>query len=252
MTNGYVIAEEFTLPSLGKVYGEKVNPVVKLKSMTTEHEMKRLAPSERPYKNLCEIIDDCLVENPGISAYDMCMADYIFLLYKLRIVTYGPEYKVMSRCPYCASETEEKVNLDELEVVKYDSNNFAELSSFTLPKSKKNIKLVMQTPRMMDEITVRSKETNKKTKGQGDSAFLYTLQFMLGTVDGETLDIITSEDFIRKLPMMDTNYIMQRATKLVESFGIKNVLERTCPVCGLDYTSSFRIGPEFFRPDIDI
>lgn len=89
MTDGYVFAEEYTLPSMGKVYDVKVNPVVRLKSMTTEHEMKRLSPSERPYKTLCEIIDDCLVDNPGISSYDMCMADYIFLLHKLRVATYG-------------------------------------------------------------------------------------------------------------------------------------------------------------------
>ena len=77
----YTVAEEFTLPSLGKVYSEKVTPVVKLKSMTTNQEMKRLAPGERAYKTLCEIIDECLVENPGISSYDMCLADYQFLLH---------------------------------------------------------------------------------------------------------------------------------------------------------------------------
>ena len=53
----YTIAEEYTLPSLGKVYKEQVNPVVKIRSMTTEEEMLRLAPSEKAYKNICEIID---------------------------------------------------------------------------------------------------------------------------------------------------------------------------------------------------
>ena len=52
----YTIAEEYTLPSLGKVYSENVNPIVKLKSMTTNQEMKRLAPSERSYKTICEKI----------------------------------------------------------------------------------------------------------------------------------------------------------------------------------------------------
>ena len=252
MTDGY-ITEEYTLPSLGKVYDVKVNPVVKLKSMTTEHEMKRLSPSERPYKTLCEIIDDCLVDNPGISSYDMCMADYVYLLQNLRVVTYGKDYKVMSTCSYCGSETEATIDLDELEVVSYDSNNFAELSQFTLPKTGKRIKLKMQTPRMNDEVTIRSKETRRKTKGlAGDSAFLYTLQMIIDSVDDRKLDIVESEDFIRQLPMMDTNYIIQRDKKLVESFGVKNEITRTCPVCGLDYTNSFRIGSDFFRPDIDI
>lgn len=251
--NNYVIAEEYTLPSLGKVYDEHVNPVVKLKSMTTTHEMKRLAQTERPYKNLCEIIDDCLVDNPGISSYDMCMADYVFLLQKLRVVTYGRDYKVVSTCPFCGSETQVNVNLDELEVVPFDVDNFADLREFTLPKTGKKIKLTMQTPRMNDEVTIRSKELRRRTKGSdGDSAFLITLEMIVNTVDGEKLDIIQLERFLRDLPMMDTNYITQHEKKLVESFGVKNIIEKTCPVCGLDYTSSFRIGPDFFRPDIDI
>ena len=251
MTNGY-ITEEYKLPSLGKIYNVPVNPVVKLSSMLTEHEMKRLSPSERPYKTLCEIIDDCLVENPGISSYDMCMADYIYLLQKLRVVTYGKNYKVMDTCPYCGSQTEFTVDLDELEVTYYSVNNFAELSQFKLPKTGKEIKLLMQTPRMSDEVTIRSKEQKRRTKGSdGDSAFLYTLQMIVDTVDGEKLDIIKSEDFLRKLPMADTNSIIQHANKLTESFGVKNEITRTCPICGLDYTNSFRFGPDFFRPGID-
>lgn len=251
--NNSTIFEEYTLPSLGKVYGENVNPVVRIKSMTTTHEMKRLSQSERPYKNLCEIIDDCLEDSPGISSYDMCMADYVFLLQKLRVVTYGKDYRVLSTCPFCGSETQMNVNLDELEVVPFDGDNFTELSQFTLPKTGKRIKLLMQTPRMNDEVTIRSKELRRKTKGSdGDSAFLITLEMILDTVDDKKLDIVEKEKFLRNLPMMDTNYITQHEKKLVESFGVRNITEKTCPVCGLDYTSSFRIGPDFFRPDIDI
>lgn len=251
--NSSVIQEEYILPSRGKVYLKKVNPIIKLGSMVTEHEMKRLAPSERPFKNLCEIIDDCLLEPIGISAYDLCMADYMYVLQKLRVVTYGKEYKVLSRCPYCSSESEINIDLDKLEVTPFDANNFAELSEFTLPKTEKRIKIIMQTPRISDEITVRSKEMRRKTKGlAGDSAFLYTLQMIIENVDGDRLDAIQSEDFIRQLPMMDTNYIVQHENKLVESFGVKNEVNCVCSFCGLDYTNSFRIGPDFFRPSIDI
>ena len=105
---------------------------------------------------------------------------------------------------------------------------------------------------MNDEALLREKEIQRKTKGQStDSAFLFNLQMIIDTVDGQRLDIIKSEDFIRDLPMMDTNYIIQKNQKLVESFGIKQESELHCPICGLDYTSSFRLGQNFFRPDID-
>lgn len=248
----YSIAEEYTLPSLGKVYSENVNPVVKIKSMTTTHEMRRLAPSERAYKTLCEIIDECLVENPGISSYDMCLADYQFLLHKLRVVTYGKDYKLEFSCPYCGTKEEATIDLDALEVTQAANDNYGDLQEFILPKTKKKIRIKMQTPRMIDQISIQSKELDKKSKGtQGDTAFLFTIEYLIDTVDGEELDSVQKERFVRALPMMDTNYIMKKAQKLVESFGIQTSIERECPVCGLDYTGSFRFTKEFFGPSID-
>ena len=250
--SNYTVAEEYTLPSLGKVYSEKVNPIVKIKSMTTNQEMRRLAPSERAYKTICEIIDECLVENPGISSYDMCLADYQFLLHKLRVVTYGSQYKLEFTCPYCGCKEEATINLDELEVTQAEDINYGELQEFVLPKTKKKIRIRMQTPRMVDQISIQSKELDKKSKGaQGDTAFLFTVQYLIESVDGEELDAVTKEKFVRNLPMMDTNFIMKKAQKLVESFGIQTSIERECPVCGLDYTGSFRFTTEFFGPSID-
>ena len=252
MTN-YSIAEEYFLPSKGKVYSVEVNPVVKLRSMTTQEEMKRLAPSDRAYKNLCEIIDDCLVEDPGISSYDMCLADYQFLLHKLRVVTYGSEYNTTSRCPYCGTDNDRVVNLNDLKVTEYNLEDFAKLTEFKLPKTEKLIKIRMQTPRIVDDINARSKELKKKSKGTaGDAAFLFTIEALIDTVDGKKLDPVKKEDFVRALPMMDTNYIIKHAQKLVESFGVSTTLDCTCSLCGLDYTSSFRITSEFFGPSIDI
>ena len=228
MTN-YSIAEEYTLPSLGKVYTQKIDPVVKLRSMTTEEEMKRLAPSDRQYKNLCEIIDDCIVNPIGISVYDMCIADYQFLLHKLRIVTYGPEYKTSSICP------------------------LNKLMEIELPKSKNKARLMLQAPRMIDDITLRNKELKRKSKGVApDETLLLTLSSIITTIDGKYMDPVKKEDFIRNLPMMDTNYIMRHAQKLVESFGIDSSVVSVCSVCGLDYTSSFRFTSEFFGPSVDI
>ena len=248
----YVVAEEYTLPSLGKVYSENVNPVVKIKSKTTNQEMKRLAPSERAYKTICEIIDECLVENPGISSYDMCLADYQFLLHKLRVVTYGKDYKLEFTCPFCGSKEEATIDLDSLEVRNADDIDYGDLQEFVLPKTKKKIRIKMQTPRMIDQISIQSKDLDKKSKGtQGDTAFLFTLEYMIESVDGEEIDSERKEKFVRNLPMMDTNYIMKKAEKLVESFGIQTSIEKECPICGLDYTGSFRFTQEFFRPSID-
>jgi hypothetical protein len=248
----YTIANDFELPSLGKVYSKEVNPQVKLRSMTTMEEMKRLNHSERPYKAMSEIIDDCLVEDIGISAYDMCLPDYQFMMHKLRIVTYGPEYKITSTCPYCGSANNHTLNLDDMSVTSFDEEVFDKYSEFELPASKIKIKIRLQTPRMMDNITFKTKEDRRKNpKSNSDAALLFTLESLIEEIDGTKPESFRLIPFIQKLPMMDTNYILKAAQKLNTIFGLDLGLLNVCGVCGLDYTSSFRTTSEFFGPSID-
>ena len=149
------IQEKFTLPSKGLLYAEKFNPVVTLRSMTTEEEMKRLAYNELEHETMAEIIDSCIIEDLPISSYDMCLGDYQFLLHKLRVVTYGPEYKMVIQCPNCGEVVSSSVNLDTETVQEFDEEKGLDLE-ITLPETKKVIKLSLQTPRMIH--AVKSKE----------------------------------------------------------------------------------------------
>lgn len=250
--NDYTIANEYSLPSNGKVYSKEINPLFKIRSMTTQEEMKRLNHTNRPYAPMAEIIDDCLVEPIGISAYDLCLPDFQYMMHKLRIVTYGSEYKVTTTCPFCGSVNDERMNLDDLDVVPFDEEEFKKYSEIVLPVTKHELKLRMQTPRILDNMTVASaEEKRKKQKFVGDPMFIQTLRNFVETVDGKKLEQFQLDALLQKLPMMDTNYLMKCAEKLITSFGIDSKVTHVCDVCGLDYTSQFRTTSEFFGPSID-
>lgn len=110
------IFENFVLPSGGAIYGTFVNPNVTLRSMTTMEEMKRLSPTDTPYKVMSDIIEDCMKPKPAIHVYEMCLGDYQYLLHKLRIVTYGPDYKMTVKCKDCGETTESIGNLESLQI----------------------------------------------------------------------------------------------------------------------------------------
>ena len=151
----YTITEDVHLPSNGLVYKNvRVNPDFKLRSMTTQEEMVRLAPTNRPYKSICDIIDACVVgEGPGISSYDMCLGDYHYLLNKLRIVTYGNDYKMTSLCPLCNHLNNEALDLESLKMLQFDEKLIDNLE-VTLPVTSKIVKLKLQTPRAIDSKSI--------------------------------------------------------------------------------------------------
>lgn len=250
----YTLRGTYTLPSLGKIYGvDDINPEITLRSMTTVEEMRRLNHSDRVYQIMAEIIDDCIVDNQlPLSTYDMCLADYQFLLHKLRVVTYGNMYKISSICPYCGATNTTSIDLDSLKVKYFNEEDYKKYSELDLPQTKKHIKLRMQTPRMIDGVTVRAKEQRKKTPDiVGDPAFLFTLEALIAEIDGVKPDPMTLSNFVRSLPMMDANYILKYSQKLMGVAGLETDLEISCSVCGLEYESSFRTTGEFFGPSID-
>lgn len=251
MSQNYTIAESYVLPSKGLIYDKEVNPKIKLRSMTTEEEMRRLSPSDTPYKTMCDIIESCMLEKPGISVYDMCLGDYQFLMHKLRVVTYGSEYKMIVTCPNCGETHEVKISLDDLEEIEYDAK-LEEYKKIRLPVSNKEVTIKIQTPRSLDEIALRTKELKRKMRELiYDPSLMVTLQSIIDTVDNKKMSVPELENFVKKLPMKDVTYIIQTAEKLNRGVGLNTDVVVTCGSCGYDAVTTFRLTSEFFGPTID-
>ena len=247
----YTISETYELPSKGLVYDEPINPTVELRSMTAEDEMKRLAVSDAPFKVLSDLIENCIVNDFKMHVYDLCIGDYQFLLHKLRVVTYGPDYKMTVMCPNCHEIYTTTCNLDELEVTEY-SEEFENQRVITLPDSNKLIELKLQTPRILDTISRRKKDIIKRNPSiTTDPGFILTIMSMIKTVDGQKLGEDSLEALIRHLGMKDVNFLVQKATKLNERLGLNTKFNSTCNHCNFETQSTFRITPEFFGPTVD-
>lgn len=244
------IKEDFELPSKGKIYSKKFDPSISLRSMTVEDEMKRLAPSQNPYKSMSEIIESCLVEKLPIPVYDLCLGDYTFLLHKLRIVTYGPEYKLRFTCPNCGATETITVDLDDMHINEYD-DSIKDLFTIKLPVTGHEVKLRFQTPRDLDRINREAAKMREDFPDMvGDPTILLTLQSLIESIDGEAIDPILIKETLKKLPMMDTNLISKTATKLNSLIGIDSDLDITCSKCGVNVKTPFRYTNEFFGPTI--
>lgn len=247
---GSTIFERFTLPSKGLIYDNSIDCNVSLRSMTTMEEMRRLTPSDTPYKAMSDIIETCMEVPPQIHVYNMSLSDYQFLLHKLRIVTYGPEYKMLVKCKECGKMSETIADLDTLPLHEW-TQDIINMKTITLPKSNHEILLRFQTPRDLDIISYKNSEMKKRTKQGIDYSILYTIMSLIAKVDGRTLNEVELEDFVKNLQNKDANYILNKATALNNAIGLENVIEAPCAECGAKMIVPFRITSEFFGPTID-
>jgi len=246
----YTIAESYDLPSKGKIYDVAVDPHVELRSMTARDEMKRQNPNgSTQFKKLADIIEGCMIEKPKIHVYDMALGDYEFLLHKLRIVTYGPKYKMAAQCPHCFHTFEAEADLDQLQIIEFDEDKFYSAQTITLPVSGDSVKLKFQTPRMLDEIEAQSKEAKRKFKSAEIEFDLYfLLKNIIDEVNGVKLDQARIEAYINNLPAKDMVKLVNGVDALNACIGIDATLAIDCTECGGEVRTSFRFGPEFFRP----
>jgi hypothetical protein len=181
----YTIGEGMELPSKGLIYDVPVNSYVELRSMTARDEMKRLSPSTSQFKTLADIIEGCMIEKPAVHVYDMALGDYEYLLHRLRIVTYGDEYKVTIRCPYCGKEVETIAHLEHLVLKDFDKEKYDTAKTITLPRSKHTITLKPQSPRTLDENENKVKDLKRKFKGAEMSfELLILISSAIDLVDG--------------------------------------------------------------------
>ncbi len=249
MEQKYTISEGALLPSKGLIYDKPVKALVECRSMTARDEMKRLSPSVTPYKTLADIIEGCLLEKPAVSVYDMAIGDYEFLLHKVRIITYGDEYKMGVQCPFCGEMFDAVAHLDELEIKEFDQAKFEALRNLKLPVSGHTIGLKFQTPRMLDDIDIKAKDYKRKYKDASvNLELLALLTTIIDTVDGVKMTPYDLEAFINKLPAKDMYKIVTTEDELNACVGIKNDIMLDCPNCGGEVKTFFRFGTEFFRP----
>lgn len=244
------IQETFILPSKGLLYSENFSPNITLRSMTTEEEMRRLSYSDSEYEKMAKIIDDCIIEDLPISSYDMCIGDYQFLLHKLRIVSHGKDYNMVIQCPNCGEIVKATVDLDEEEVFEFDPDVGLD-TNITLPISKKEIKLRLQTPRMIDAVKEKAQDMRKKTKFNIKYEYLFTIMSLIDKVDSKTVNEIALEKFVRELPIQDANYILAKGDELNGKVGLDTSVIAKCSNCGFRVVTNFREQPEFYGPQVD-
>jgi len=244
--------ETASLPSKGLLYRnitedkDILNGQIKMFNMTVKDE--EVLSTSRFLKSGAAtrmVIDNCI--SSDIDAKDILLYDSNYLLFFLRSISYGDEYKFKLKCSNssCEKEFGHTVKISELEF-KELPDDIKEPFVVTLPKTKYKVMFVLPRLEHSEEIHNRSKNREKTTSSSDqrmvDNLIVTTIKII--APDGSEVPHGDWEDFFEAIPSMDRATLSDASSYTT---GVDKLEGVVCPYCETDYSGSIPIGAEFFR-----
>ena len=204
-------AVEVELPSECRVYKlEDPGAPVTIRPMTFEDE-KALVSASKDQDPVNLILQRCTT---NIQVADLLSMDKLYLVMKLREISYGDDYNTLLICSHCKAENPTTVKLSNLNVNPVP-DDFEDPVTVMLPVIKKEAKV--RLPRVRDE----------KMLGDTQAALDQIWRFVV-EIDGHTDKSIIAP-VVDKLPLRDVRTILN-AVKT--DFGVDTKIKFECNSCG--------------------
>jgi hypothetical protein len=174
-------------------------------------------------------IGDMTPKSEGLVKWEkiidsLLMNEQDYIIFKIRQLTYGSEATFKQKCPFCKKTVDVSINLDEFEVIPFESWTF----SFSLPRGieidgKRYTEGILRHPAGTDREVLAN--IANKNMGQANTAMIARC-----IVDFETP--LDAND-VRSMNMRDREYL--GATLFGKSFGIDTASTVECVLCGEEF-----------------
>jgi hypothetical protein len=215
------------LPSKNKFYSltDPSKPIL-LRPMTFEDERAMISNKRSNIDVLNTILERCV---SNIQVSHLLQMDKLFLIMKLREISYGDEYQADITCPSCKEDNEVIFELSKMPVtyVEEDTTNPVVL---TLPVLKKEIKV--RFPRVADEHYFTNAE------------FAVTnLWRFVEEIDGQTKKTIISK-IVPQLPLKDAHTVLKCIS--ASNYGLDTKIRFVCAYCSHNEVMELPITTDFF------
>lgn len=198
------------LPSKGKFYNNF--QLVKVKPLLFEDEQKILLSKNKNIDPINELISKCV---EGVNLRDLLSMDKLFLLLKIREVSYGEDYNFDIVCPKCGSNTDTTINTSKHLSVNYAPDDLTDPREIELPVLKK--KAVVRFPRGSEEQYFED----------ADSA-VANLYRCVVSIDGVE-DPVFIAKALKRMSIRDIKIIVKNIHR--HDLGLDPTFQFECPAC---------------------
>ena len=218
-------ALEVQLPSECRAYTlEDEDMPITVRPMTFADE-KAIVGAKKNDDPVNLVLQRCVT---NIKVMDLLPMDKLYLIMKLREISYGDDYKTLLLCQECKAENPTTVKLSELNVNPVP-DDFEDPITLTLPIAKKVVKV--RQPRVRDE------KIFLDTEQALDQLWRFVTE-----IEGHTDKSIISA-VMDKLPLKDVRTILNA---IKSEYGVDTKIKFACKDCGGGSIVDLPIDANFF------
>lgn len=240
--------QELILPSQGLLNPEIPGGKITQRCMMVSDQKFLSGSNQSPSSALQQLIQRTVVSPDTFDVSKLTLADTLYLLFKLRVLSYGDEYRFRTRCPECGKRIEVNLDLSEIPVELLDED-YADGLVVTLPNRKDTVYTKILTNHDMDILNKEVKRRKRKSDADESEYVLRIVQSIekiVLTDKTELTNPIQIERYIGELTDLDAAAIM--STRDSVDFGLAPTVEYVCPECKEYIDVDIQFSSDFFRP----
>jgi len=220
-------AIEVDLPSKNRFYTlQDPSMPITMRPMSFADEKSMLSKKDGGSDIINKLLARCVT---NIDIAQLLQMDKLYMLMKLREISYGPNYHVTINCPSCKSENNVVFALDTFNV-NYADEELTNPMKVQLPILKKEV--VVKIPRVEDERYFTNSETT-----------LNNLWRFIVSIGGYDAKSVISK-VVPQLPIKDAHIIMEALG--CTNYGIDTNVRFACSYCDHVESMELPITADFF------
>ena len=241
------ITETVNLPTRGLIKG--VPEQIILKAIQRK-DKKKLLMSETN-NTLLSLLQSSIISPKDFNVYNLLPFEADYLLYRLRILTYGSDHTFKSKCPTCGFVNDVEYDLNDVECLPVPDDFSLTFNVPPLPISGVVITCKLLTEGDLVEINKVSDNLEKNTGNK--SAYFDTLwETRIVAINGNKLSPIETTQFLDELNDYDNEYLMEYYNVYSANYGLQTKLHFECDNCHNNVETKMPSIYTFFRPTIKI
>lgn len=196
---------------------------------------------------LLALLQECIVAPKNFNVYNLLGFEAEYLLYRLRVLTYGAEYTFKEKCPYCKTINDVDVDLNNIPIIDVP-DDFKLTFDIQLPVSGDvlNCKLLTEG----EKIAIRKEAKKFKDEAGNMSAEVDMMwESRIIAINGHTnMAPIEVNQYLDNMNDYDSEYFMEYYSYKEGNYGLQTILKFNCDNCDEYIESDMPSIYTFFRP----